>query len=206
MRTTRLAAAGVAAVVGLSSAIAAADTTGEQTVTIAVAAAPRSITVGEPTGDPLTVAVGATASGSQTSTLAYSAGSDDAAKIVLQHKVFDQSIKNTETNAGWSTWPDLLGDLTLQIQADAAGGSEGTASTVTLDRAPLDTVEKAVPDFVTGIAVNEIVTGKQITYTLGGTATNIGFPGRIADVVITFTIVDEGADKSEVNCAINVCD
>ena len=205
MRTTRLAAAGVAAVVGLSSAIAAADTTGEQTVTIAVAAAPRSITVGEPTGDPLTVAVGATASGSQTSTLAYSAGSDDAADIVVLHEVL-MATPGAEGEGTGSAWSTLLGDLTLQIQADAGGGNEGTASTVTLDRDSPNTLETVVADLVTGIAVNEIVTGKQITYTLGGTATNIAFPGEIADVVITFTIVDENADKQAVNCEINGCD
>lgn len=191
MRTTRLAAAGVAAVVGLSSAIAAADTTGEQTVTIAVAAAPRSITVGEPTGDPLTVAAGATASGSQTSTLAYSAGPDGAAKIEVTRLVYNAAERvEPSTSAGRTSWANVLGDLTLQLQAVAAGGSEGTGRTFTIDRS-LEEVEWS-EDLVADIAVNEVVTGKQITYTLGGTATNIDFPGfaPVVDVVITFTITD----------------
>ena len=179
MRRTRLTAAGAAAVIALGGTIAAAEdpTKADQTVTIEVTAAPRSITVGEPVGN-LSVTAGATGvEETTTSSLAYNAG-PDAAKITAEVK----EVKDVGEDV--SDWAAELGALTLALTTDLGESDQGDAQT---PDAFADGDEVA-RDLVTGIAANEVVTGKEITYALGGDAPTTA---RSAFVEITFTITDE---------------
>jgi hypothetical protein len=169
MRRTRLAAAAGVAALTLGATVAVADdTTDTQTVTITVTAAPRSITVGEPAAN-LTVAVGAAASDSTTSPLAYNAG-EDAAKIEVEVVADGNGLVGTE--------------LTLAVSAAGMSEDEGTATIANFNKSS----NTAIPmDLVTGIVADEIVTDKTVTYTLGGTA-----PSTAGDrtVELKFTITD----------------
>lgn len=131
MRTTRLAAAGVAALVALSGTFAAADTTGEQTVTIEVTAAPRTITTagsiaisvpiateGGVDLDPATV----TTDGSPTIAYTNPAG-NGAARISAELVQIDgNAIAGTAVDSnGWN----LLGiEVAVDLAAAAALGDE----------------------------------------------------------------------------------
>ena len=185
MRRTRLTAAGAAAVIALGGTIAAAEEstadTAAQTLTITVEAAARSITVGDPAGT-LSVAVGANADALTTSTLAYNAGEAAGAKITAE--VTDVT---PGTGAAGADWEDALGELTLGVEASEMDGDAGTAASALL----FSKTNVAVGDLVTGIAANEVVTGKTITYALGGTAPST--PVEDASVQITFTIKDNDA-------------
>ena len=181
MRRTRLTAAGAAAVIALGGTIAAAeDTTADQTVTIEVTAAPRSITVSAPEGD-LSVTAGEEGTDTTTSTLAYNAGPDDAAKITAEVKGVEPDAD--ESPSLTNNWAAALNELTLGVAASDMTGDEGTAATP--GAFAKDSVDAR--DLVTGIEANEVVTGKTITYTLGGNAPSTAVT---AFVEITFTITD----------------
>ncbi len=174
MRRTRLAAAaGVAALTLGATAAVAVDPSDTQTVTITVTAAARSITVGTPM-NAFSVAAGAAASGNTTASLAYNAGPAKA-KITV-------GIDAAGANDG-NGLKDTL--LTLTVQASAMSGSEGTAGAVTLDE---DTPDNGSFDVVTEIDADEIVTGKTVNYTLGGTAPSTA---GSHNVDLKFTITDD---------------
>ena len=131
MRTTRLAAAGVAALVALSGTFAAADTTGEQTVTIAVTAAPRTITTAGSVAismpiateggvelDPATV----TTEGSPTIAYTNPAGNGAARISAALLQIDGDAITSPTPNVnGW----DLLGiEVAVNLAAAAALGDE----------------------------------------------------------------------------------
>ncbi len=170
MNRTRLAAAaGVVALTLGATAAVAADTTDTQTVTITVTAAPRSITVGTP-ANAFSVAAGAAASDSTTSSLAYNAGPDEA-KITVNIDAAGNGLTDTA--------------LFLIVLASGMEESEGTATFgVTLDK---DTLTTSF-DLVREITAGEIVTGKTVTYTLGGTAPSTD---GSHNVDLKFTITDQ---------------
>ena len=184
MRRTRLTAAGAAAVIALGGTIAAAEdpTKADQTVTITVTAAARSITVGDPGGD-LSVAAGDEAvSETTTSTLAYNAGDEvGGAKITAEVKAVSPAA--SENPSLTNNWAERLDELTLGVAASGMANDEGTAATP----GAFDKDSVAARDLVTGIAENEVVKDKLITYTLGGNAPSTAVN---ASVEITFAITD----------------
>jgi hypothetical protein len=171
MSRTRLAAAAGVAALTLGATAAVAQTTDEQTVTITVTAAPRSITVGEP-AEALTVVAGATATATTTSSLAYNAGPDAAAKITVQIDAEGNGLSGTS--------------LTLGVAASGMSGDTGTGATVLLQEDSA-TGSDGAGNLVTGISADEVVTGKTVTYTLGGTAPSTT-SSRTVD--LTFTIAN----------------
>ncbi len=169
MRTTRLAAAaGVAALTLGATAAVAADPTADQTVTITVTAAPRSLTVGAPDGA-LTVVAGAAASGNTSSPLAYNAG-EDRAKIEVEVVKGKNGLGGT--------------DFSLAVVASGMSDDEGAPIQANFHKS---TFPDIAMDLVRAISANEIVTDKTVTYTLTGTA-----PPTAGDrtVDLKFTITD----------------
>jgi hypothetical protein len=108
------------------------------------------------------------ASDSTTSPLAYNAG-EDAAKIEVEVVADGNGLVGTE--------------LTLAVSAAAMSDDEGTATTANFNK--LSNTAIAM-DLVTGIAADEIVTDKTVTYALGGTAPSTD-GNRTVDLKFTIT-------------------
>ena len=184
MRKTRLAAAGAAAAIALSGTVAAASTTGEQTVTITVEALARTVTTG---GDAtLTITAGAagnTAEVGGSPTIAYTNGADGTAKITAALTAVDGSGTGMPT-----AWENGLGDLELSVSLAAAAEDrdETSAEGPAISEAG-GILTSNVGDLLTGIPTNVDRSATAVAYELGGTAPSAA---GSTELTITFTITD----------------
>jgi hypothetical protein len=170
MSRTRLAAAFSVAALTLGATVAAAETTTDtQEVTITVAAAARTVTAVGTTVD-LTAVAGATAvSASDSSTAAVSytnPAGNDPAKI---------EVSRDDTD---------LGALTLSV---VAAGDEGDGEGAAAAAVVFATTGGTAANFITGIGASADVSGRAVTFTLGGDAGD----ARVINTTVTYTITGD---------------
>ena len=186
MRRTRLAAAGAAAVIALGGTVAAASTTGEQTVTITVEALARTVTTdGDATLTITAGAAGNTAEVSGSPTIAYTNGADGAAKITAKLDAI-----NGSSPAMASAWTDGLGDdleLSISLAAAAEDRDETSAAGDAIKEEFSGMLIVETGNLLTDIPTNVDRSATAVAYTLAGTAPTTA---ASTELTITFTITD----------------
>ena len=180
MRKTRLAAAGAAAAIALGGTVAAASTTGEQTVTITVEAAPLTLSLNASPDVTFTPNVGATDLELEDTTtqLTYHnpTGSDTAtAKVTVARSgqgLLDPSLEGSGRNL----------TLTVQVKEETVQGTPELKRTWSDDQV-------TTQDLITEIGRNgSAQTDAEVTVGLAGDAGNAE---ATVTSTLTYTIVAE---------------